>query len=83
MPNILARFAIIAALAGAIAAGEAALPTPEAFLADVIGKPQLRSATGEQYTWFAAFYAHDFLSAYEATRDPAWLAAAQTYYDAT
>lgn len=62
-------------------AEDAALPTPQRLLEQAVGARDLATATGEQFTWFAAYRAHAFLDAFEATGDVAWMEAAQTYYD--
>lgn len=75
---------LLLALAATLAlAGESpALPDPAKTADEALARPGLRNASGEQLTWNAAFYAHDFLNAFDVSRDPAWLEAAQKYYDA-
>ncbi|MEX0653250.1 MAG: hypothetical protein WD534_17205 [Phycisphaeraceae bacterium] len=68
------------ALAGG-AAARAELPDPHDYLRRVRANPHLEQTTGEFFAWHAAYAADTFLDAYEASQDPAWLAAAAAYYD--
>ena len=56
-------------------------PDPQAYLKGAMNSRVLGSGTGEQFCWYAAYSAGDFLDAYEAFRNPKWLEAAETFYD--
>ena len=66
----------------ATAADDVGLPTP-AQLYDKAMSKELQTSSGEQFTWYAAYSSHGFLTAFKATgaKDPAWLETAQKYYD--
>ncbi|MEX2388219.1 MAG: hypothetical protein WD534_10085 [Phycisphaeraceae bacterium] len=72
--------ATILPLAGAAAVAND-LPDPQQHLRGVMSNPNLQRTTGEFFAWHATHAAGSFLDAYEATQDPAWLAAAADYYD--
>ena len=77
LPAILLALLLMAI---AVCAGDApALPDPAKAADEAIARPGLKNATGEQLTWNAAYYAHEFINAFEVGRDPAWLEAAQRY----
>ena len=42
---------------------------------------KLETENGESFCWHAAYSAGDFLEAYEAYHNPAWLDEASKYYD--
>jgi hypothetical protein len=67
----------------AVAADGAAMPSPAQLYDQVMSNRELKSTTGEQFTWHAAYRGSSFLDAYEATGsgDPAWLEQAQRFYD--
>ncbi|MEX0886029.1 MAG: hypothetical protein WD009_06275 [Phycisphaeraceae bacterium] len=54
---------------------------PQQYLQNVLRNGNLHNTTGEFFAWHAASAADDFVQAYEATEDPAWLDAAASYYD--
>ena len=63
-------------------AGEAE-PDPVAFRQRCMGNPWLkRSGTGEAFCWHAAASgSREYLTAYQAYKNPAWLAEGEKYYD--
>jgi hypothetical protein len=58
-----------------------AQPDPQAFLNRVKSNAGLSNSTGEQFAWHANFRARYFVDAYLAYEDPAWLEAAEHYFD--
>ena len=75
---------VLALLASTLCVAEdAPLPTPQALYNEVMADRGFKTATGELFVCISAFYAYDFLHAYEATgrKDPAWLEQAQVFYD--
>lgn len=74
-----------ACLAALLAAGAAAadLSTPQQVFDRAMGNGALKTSTGEQFTWNAAFRAHAFVNGWIATgrSDAAWLEMAQRYFD--
>ena len=64
--------------AAALASDE---PDPAAYRADVMKNRNLETEKGESFCWHAAYSAGDFLEAYEAYQNPAWLDEGSKYYD--
>lgn len=77
---MLTRALILLAAAAVLLAGEG-LPTPDEVKARALGNGALKTSSGEQFTWHAAFRSHDFIEGFEVTGDAAWLQAAQEFYD--
>ncbi|MEK7412086.1 MAG: hypothetical protein AAB263_02080 [Planctomycetota bacterium] len=78
------RVLTLALVVACLRAGDAAaLPTPQALYDQAMGNGNLKTSTGEQFTWFAAYSAHSFLRAFEAggKSEPLYLEKAQAYYD--
>jgi hypothetical protein len=58
------------------------LPTPQRVYDQAMGNSLLKTSSGEQFTWNAAYRAHTFIEGYLASgKDAAWLEMAQRYYD--
>lgn len=58
-----------------------AQPDPQVFLNSVKANPGLTSSSGEQFAWYANYRARYFVDGYLAYGDPAWLEAAEDYFD--
>jgi hypothetical protein len=59
-------------------------PDPQAYFKRVMANPNLKveaKVTGEQFCWHAASAADDFVDAYLAWNDPAWLDQGAAYFD--
>ncbi|MCZ7646855.1 MAG: hypothetical protein M5U26_16460 [Planctomycetota bacterium] len=79
------RILLMAAMAtSAVLGGERDLQ-PDALLKERLGTPMLKlegTRTGEGVCWHAAYGMDGFVAGYRRTKDPAWLAAGVTYYEA-
>lgn len=92
MRRIVLAVLVLLLAAPALAADEAAKPAAEAVIKDQPAAYALACAenarrhmtgpyTGDAWTWHARFPMHNFIDAYLATRDTAWLDAAVQYFD--
>jgi hypothetical protein len=73
----------ITLLCGVTHAADETMPDAGAYRARMMANRQLdgRHGYGEVFCWHAAYAAESFLDAWEAYRDPKWLAEAAVYYD--
>lgn len=84
MKNLICCLALAGLVAGRSLSAQELTMSPESYYQQVMRNPNLKIAgqvTGEDFCWHAAYAADDFVRAYQAYGDTAWLDQGQRYFD--